>query len=161
MYSVRLLIVSLPLLLASTAMTDVASKDYIEVPWQATSHTAALPAPFNSVTVNLHEESASSQELAIEVNGQSVTIDQAQLVDFKPMRVESLSYSDPATTASKTVEYFEVFIVFGKPYKVGFEPCDDLQNFGWEEDVAVFRIDKTLTASMRITSFRSLDQCSD
>ncbi len=161
MYPLRLLNVLLPLLFAGSVLADVASKDYVEVPWQATSYTAVLPAPFKSVTVNLNGESGASQELAIEVNGQSVTIDRALLVDLERMRVESLSYSDPTVTASKTVEYFEVFIIFGESYKVGFEPCDDPRNFGWEEDIAVFRIDKTLTASMRITSFRTLDQCSD
>lgn len=161
MYPSRLLNASLSLLLAGSVLADVASKDYVEVPWQATSFAAALPAPFKSVTVNLNEKSGSPPELAIKVNGQSVTIDQALLVDFDRMRVDSLSYSDPTMTASKTVEYFEVFIIFGEPYKVGFEPCDDQRNFGWEEDIAVFRVDKTLTASMKVTSFRTLDQCSD
>ena len=142
-------------------MANVAGKDYVEVPWQATSFTAALPAPFNLVAVRLIGESGSSQELAIEVNGESVAIDPALLAGLEQMRVESLSYSDPDMTPSKSIEYFEVLVIFGESYRVRFEPCDDPRNFGWEEDIAIFRVDKTLTVSMSVTSFRSLDECSD
>ena len=159
MYLFRLLNVLLPLFLGGLALADMAAKDYVEVPWRATSYSAVLPAPFQSVTVSLNGEKGAPQDLEIEVNGQSITIDQGWLKDLAQMRIDSISYADPTKTESKTVEYFEVLVVFGESYKVGFEPCDDPKNYGWEKDIALFRIDKTLTASKKIISFRTLDQC--
>ena len=159
MYRSQLLVASALLAFAGPNLATVAGKDYVEVPWQTTSFTAILPAPFHSVSVTLLGEVDTPQKLEIEVNGESIAIDDELLAGLSAMKVESITYSDPTMTGSGSVEYFELFVPFGESYRVRSEPCDDPLNFTWEEDVAVFRVDKALTISMQVTSFRFLDQC--
>ena len=154
----QILFASVLLTLAGANLATSPGKDWVDVPWQTTSYKAILPAPFHSVSVTLISEDGAAQVMSVEVNGKILKLDEF-LSDLSAVEIESLTYSRPTMTKSGSIEYFEVLAIFGEAYRVRFKPCDDIRNFNWEKDIAVFRVDTNLIVTRRVMSFRSEDQC--
>lgn len=129
------------------------------VSWQTISFSTELPAPFNSVTVTLQSDDDATEEIAIEVNGKSLKIDEELLIGLSKMRDAEIAHSDPTSDESGSVDYFDVVIPYGERYWVRYRPCDDDRNDELDYDIVLFRVDRSLTVTREISLARTMDQC--
>ena len=143
-----------PIALATTAIPPT-----IEVNWQDTIRVTVLPEPFGPVSVDLKNSPNIDPTLFAIVSRQSIRLTINDLPAEGEIELEAITYSDPSLTSSGEVEYFEVLVLFGAPYKVRFEPCEHSENFTWEQDLAVFRINRMFDVSREIISFRQMGKC--
>ncbi len=155
----RILAAMLFLTIGIPAFATINEAPAIVVPWQTASFAAKLPPPFHLVSVVLQSNASAPQNIAIEVNGKSLKIDEELLRGLSTMKVDSIAYSNPNLTDSGSIEYFDVLIYFGDNYKVRTKPCDEVRDFTWEQDIVVFHVDRALTVSREVVPARLLDTC--
>ena len=118
-----------------------------------------LPAPFGLVGVRLETGRDTGPSLTFLVNRQIVAAPPTLISLLRDPIIAEIVYSDPSQTATQTVEYFEVFVLYGEPYKVRNKPCDVAQDFTWERDFARFRVDSDDVVTRTLGSFRQMDEC--
>ena len=131
----------------------------VEVNWQDTIRGTILPEPLGAITVDLKTSPSIEPSLFVIVAHQSIQLSVDDLTPMGELELTMVTYSDPSVTNSGEVEYFEVLVLFGAPYKVRNAPCEIAQNFTWEKDLAVFRADREFNVIREIVSFRELDEC--
>ena len=112
-----------------------------------------------AITVDLKTSPSIEPSLFVIVAHQSIQLSVDDLTPMGELELTMVTYSDPSVTNSGEVEYFEVLVLFGAPYKVRNAPCEIAQNFTWEKDLAVFRADREFNVIREIVSFRELDEC--